>query len=204
MILDRVKISVSLVLIVIFALTSGCTATIEITQSVRNPIFKILSLDNFKISGINIINIKDKKSFPELTDIEQSKLSEAIAAKKLPSSFTLNILVQNPNDGSGGTRNMTALLKSFDWRLLIDGRETVSGNIKNEIEIKKDTVVTLNINIDLIKYFPELKSVNDLSDFAFSMGNNLSGYIVKVKPVVETELGPLVTSEISIVSKEFR
>jgi hypothetical protein len=200
LILDRVKISALFVLTISLTLIFGCTTTIELTRKVLSPQFKIQSLNNFKIAGINLT---DKKSVYELTNNEQSKLSEAIAARKLPSSFTLNILAKNPNDGSGGTKKMFATLTGFNWRLLINEKETVRGALKEEIEIESDTIIPLKINLDLNKYFSELSDYS-MTSFVFSIKNNLGEIGLKVKPVMETELGPLVTDEIIIVSKEFR
>jgi hypothetical protein len=200
LILYRVKISALFVLTIILASVFGCSTSIELTSRVLNPQFKIQSLDSFIIAGINIA---DKKSVSELTNNEKSKLSKAFASRKLPSSFTLNILAKNPNDGSRGTKKMFVTLNSFNWLLSIDGRETVKGKLNEEIEIKSDTVFPLEINLNLDKYFPEL-SKSSMLDFVFSIKNNLGEFALKVKPLMETELGPLVTDSIIIVAKEFR
>ncbi len=112
-----------------------------------------------KIAGIEI---EDIKSSDDLTDFEESKLSEAIAAKKLPSSFTINVLVRDPNYGM---KNISSVLTELKWRLLIDGKETIKGNLGNEIEILGDTVIHLKAELDLNKYFAgqDEKSIIDLA-----------------------------------------
>lgn len=200
MIFDRIKITALILYAIGFIFNAGCTSTIEITKKVINPKFKLQSLSNYEIAGINV---SGKKSVSELTDTEQSKLSEAIATKKFTSSFTLFISAKNPNDGNSGTRNMPVVLKSFFWQLLIGGKETVKGNIDKEIEIIADTVFTINISLDVNKYFPDVKDSNKIN-FAINLKDDLQNMGLKVKPIVETEFGNLITDEIIITNNDFR
>lgn len=195
MIFERAKIPVVVFLTSAFFLS--CSSTIEYAETVQRLQFKIGSITDFKIAGVSL---KDKKSSDDLTDFEESKLSQAIAAKKLPSSFTIKVLVKDPNQG---VKNISAVLKEFRWRLLIDSIEIASGDYKDEIEIKGDTIISLKVNFDFGSYFsePDIKSLTDTVLSFYALRSNI---VVKAIPVIETNYGILIREEIPVNAKEFR
>lgn len=195
MIFERAKIPALVLLTSAFFLK--CTSTIDYTEIVQRLQFKIGSISDFKIAGVSL---KDKKSSDDLTDFEESKLSTAIAAKKLPSSFSIKVLVKDPNQG---VKNISAVLKEFRWWLLIDSIEIASGDYKDEIEIKGDTVISLKVNFDFDRYFsePDIKSLTDTVLSIYALKSNV---IIKAAPVIGTNYGTLIREEILINAKEFR
>jgi hypothetical protein len=120
------------------------------------------------------------------------------------------VIAKNPNDGTGGTKQTTAILKSLAWRLLIDDKETVNGNIPNNIEIPgvgKETTIPIFMSLDLIKFFRDQGYENVLK-LALAIGG-VSGSAARLKlmatPTVETILGPITyPGELTIIDKEFR
>lgn len=122
----------------------------------------------------------------------------------------MNIEASNPNDGTGGTTRTVSTLTIFEWRLLIDGRPTASGNIERPIDIPgtgQATLIPLNINLDLVEFFQE-KGYDDLLNLALALGgakSDISRISVEARPKVSTPLGEIAYPErITIIAKEFR
>lgn len=187
------------------SLLSSCSVYHALTN-VQRLQFKLGSVSGFNIAGVNISNIASLKDISALDII---KLTNAFASGKFPSSFTLNLIAKNPNDGTGGTNQTTAIIKNLDWRLLIDNNETINGAIQNvEVPgIGQETIIPVLISLDLLQFFSN-KSYDDLINLAFAIGgkNGSSARLtLKVKPTVETILGSITyPGEISVIDKEFR
>ena len=48
----------------------------------------------------------------------------------MKSKFTVNLIAKNP-DTQGGSKESSSLIKSLDWRLLIDNKEVLDGEVNN-------------------------------------------------------------------------
>ena len=79
------------------------------------------------------ISISDKDQLSDFNVGEILQLTTSVASGDLPVSFTLNVKASNPNDGSGGYGATDITLKSFPWKLIINDKETISGNIDGSI-----------------------------------------------------------------------
>ncbi|MCX7833254.1 MAG: hypothetical protein N2490_03495 [Ignavibacteria bacterium] len=190
-------------LILIFFLSS-CSVYHTLTN-VQRLQFKLGSVNGFTIAGVNISNIS---SLTDISALDIIKLTNAFASGKFPTNFTLNLIAKNPNDGTGGTTQTTAIIKNLDWRLLIDNNETINGAIQN-IEVPgvgKETVIPIQISLDLLKFLN--KSYDDLMKLALAIGGkngSAARLTLKVKPTVDTFLGPITyPGEISVIDREFR
>jgi hypothetical protein len=67
----------------------------------------------------------------------------------------VDVAVKNPNDGRDSS---IALLESLAWTLQIDGKETISGDIPDPIEIPgsgETRIVPLAMSLDLYRFFGE-------------------------------------------------
>lgn len=185
----------------------GCSGAYDAFVNVQRLKFKLGKVENFKLPGVRI------SSFGSLTQLSLSdaaKITVTFANGQLPVSFTLNVLAKNPNDGTGGTKQTSAILRSLAWRLFLDNRETISGNIPNTIEIPgvgQTTAIPIEMSLDLIKFFKETP-FETLVNLAFALGG-VSGssarITLKATPTVDTFLGPITyPGEITIVDTEFR
>ena len=86
----------------------------------------------------------------------------------------LNVEAKNPNDGKGGYNRTDATLQNFKWRLFLDDKETISGDLDQPVTVPGTGEVTdipLRINIDLLKFFKD-KSYNDLINLALALGGS--------------------------------
>lgn len=168
--------------------------------------FKLGRVDNFSLNGIQISN---KQKLADFSTMDVINLSSAVLQGKLPVSFTLNVEAKNPNDGTGGYKRTGATLKSFPWRLLVDNKETISGNIASEVFVPgtgESAQIKLLMNLDLVQIFKD-RGYESLVNLALNIGGH-SGSSSKLtlyaKPVVSTVIGDIsYPGELKIVDYEF-
>lgn len=168
--------------------------------------FKLESVDNFVLSGINVSN---KKSISNFSMTDGVKLMSAFNSKKFPAEFVLNVEAKNPNDGSGGNSQTTATLTGFDWRLYIDDVPTISGNIAKPLEIPgtgKTTIIPLTIGLDLYSFFGK-QGYDKIINLALAIGGvegSASRLKLDAKPTVTTPMGNITyPGRITIIDTKF-
>ncbi len=168
--------------------------------------FKLGSVNNFQIGGINI---SGKKSFQDFSAAEILMLTSTLTSGKLPASFTLNVEAKNPNDGTGGYPKTDATLKAFPWRLNINNTETISGNIGSPVTVPGTGEVTnipLDMNIDLIQFFGN-NGLENLVNLALAIGGlegSSSRLTLFATPTVSSPLGDIkYPGELKIVDQSF-
>jgi len=184
----------------------GCSVQQTVTNISRLK-FQIKSVSDFSLNGINISH-KDKLTDYSPTDL--LRLAPIFTSGKMPVTFNLNILVKNPNDGTGGYPPTDVTIKSFPWELYINDEKTVSGNIENEIIIPgigEESIVSIKINVDLIEVFGS-DQMNDLLKQALEIGGDkasTSNIKLVAMPVLGTSFGDIsYPLPITIVDYEFR
>ncbi len=206
MIFKSVKIF-SLILFITF-LISGCSAIKQVTQTLVNLQrlkFKLENVNGFRLAGISL---NDKKSISDFSLSDGLNLTKAFTSKSLPAQFVLNVAAVNPNDGTGGSKQTTATLTSFEWQLYIDDVPTVSGNIDKAIEIPgtgQQSIIPLSISLDLVKFF-ENKGYEGIVNLALAIGGvNSSPSRLKLdaKPTVSTPFGAISSPRITVIDKQF-
>lgn len=168
--------------------------------------FKLGETNNFLLCGVKI---SDKSKLTDFKTMELLQISSSFAKGSLPVSFTLNIEAMNPNTGKDGYPKTNAAINSFPWRLLIDDKETISGNISSPVSVPgtgETEIFPLQINLDLIPFFKE-KGYESLINLALNIGGygrTSSRIALYAKPSVSTSLGVIsYPQELKIVSSEF-
>ncbi|HLG31950.1 MAG TPA: hypothetical protein VI362_02835 [Ignavibacteriaceae bacterium] len=194
-----------LISILMLLANSGCSVY-ETMVNISRLKFKLGDINNFYISGINISN---KTKLEEINPIELLKLSSNFASGKLPVSFTLNVEAKNPNDGTGGYPKTDATLKSFPWRLEIDGNETIAGNIGSPVSVPGTgelTNIPINLNLDLLEFFNS-QGYESLIKLVFSLGGkegSASRLTLIATPTVTSPIGDIkYPGELKIVDQSF-
>lgn len=197
-----------LILFFILSITHfTCTGLYDAITNLQRLKFKLGSVDNMSVAGIQTKSIHTISDFSLL---DAGKLLSSFNSGQLPVSFTLNVLAKNPNDGSGGTKNTSAILKSLAWRLFLDDKETINGDINKQIEIPgvgQATTIPITMSLDLIKFFKNqgYESVINLALALGGVSGSSARVTLKATPTVDTFLGPITyPGEISIIDKEFR
>jgi hypothetical protein len=168
--------------------------------------FKLGTVNNFNLNGIDLSN-KSKLNDFNLQDI--LNISSMFSSGKFPVSFTLNVDAKNPNDGTGGYKATDATIQSFPWRLMIDDKVTVSGNIDKPVSVPGTgdvTEIPIVIQLDLAELFKD-KGYESLINLALTLGGrngSTSRLTLYADPVVNTVLGNIsYPGELKIVDKSF-
>lgn len=188
---------------------SSCSTLKNLKDSINNLQrleFKLDNVNQFRLAGVNLSNIK---SINDISLVDGLKLTQAFNSKKLPTQFVLNVDAKNPNDGNGGSKQSSATLTSFDWKLYIDDKETIAGNINQEFVIPgtgQSETIPLVMNIDLYEFFGN-KGYEDMLRLALAIGGQ-NGTAARLKldarPTVKTSLGNInYPSRITIVDKDW-
>ncbi|MFW6140917.1 MAG: hypothetical protein ACOC5S_06145 [Acidobacteriota bacterium] len=188
----------------------SCETLNQLTQTLMNLQrlqFKLGGVHDFSLLGINFTG---KSALTDFSPTNGLKLFQGFRSKQLPAELTLDVLVQNPNDGTEGTRKTTSTLTSLESRLLIDDRPTVYGNIDQPIQVPgtgQVTTVPIRMSIDLYEFFGQ-KGYKEIIGLALAIGGSsrdVSRLSLDAQPKVSTPLGDITyPGRITIVNKEFR
>lgn len=162
-------------------INSGCSVFQQASEMSRisKCEFKINNLTNINLSGINIDN---KDSFNDFSVFDIATLSSALSTGELPLSFTVNLLVRNPDPNK-------AAMNRMDWILLVDGNEMMNGVLNQRYEIPGNggtASVPVMANIDLLEAFSG-KNLESLVNFGLNLagtGSNPTKVTMKIKPSI--------------------
>lgn len=178
-----------------------------VLASLRRLEFKLSRVQSFSLAGITI---GEKSGLTDFSAGEGITLLQGFRAKRLPAEVVLDILVRNPNDGTGGSTKTISTLTSLESRLLINGEPTVYGNIDSPIEIPgtgQASTVPLRFSIDLYEFFGN-QGYEGLINMALAIGGlqgSVSRLSLDAQPTVTTPLGVITyPGRIMIVDREFR
>jgi hypothetical protein len=184
---------------------SGCNVYQTISNVSRLK-YKINSATDYKVIGISIT---DKKSLKDFNSIELLKLTAGLMKGNLPLTFLLNVEAKNPNDGNGGFARTDLNISSFPWRLYLNEKEIVQGNIAEPVFVPgkgESVIIPIKIEFDMAKSFKE-KSLDDILLLLLQIGGvhgSTSNLKMIAKPVLGTPFGKLeYPNEITIVDKSF-
>ncbi len=198
------KIIVSLLLT---ALIFGGCGMYKSIMNLSKLKFKLDSVNNFKISGIAV---NGKSQLSDFNPLDLVKLTSQVAQGNLPVSFTLNVLAKNPNAESIGTTSTDIKIVSFPWKLFIDDKETISGNISSPVIVpggNKTSVIPLNIGMNLMEFFSN-SNLESLVNLALKLGGGkgaTSHIKLVARPVLDTPVGNITyPGELTIVDYTYK
>lgn len=168
--------------------------------------FKVGQVNDFTVSGVPVSN---KSKLSDFSPQQIIMLTAAVAKGSLPVSFVLNIEAKNPNDGTGGYPTTSASIVSFPFRLLVDEKEVLTGNISSPVSVPgtgQVAVIPLTIGFDLIQMFKD-KNYESLLNLVLNLGGqsrSSSRLTVYARPQVSTSFGTIsYPGELKIVDREF-
>ncbi len=160
--------------------------------------FRLSTLTNTKLAGVNVQNIK---SYKDLSLVDVTKVTAAYATGNLPLSFTLNVEAKNPNTTAAG-------MSKLDWILLIDDLEVLTGVTEQRITIPANggtAVLPLNLSFDLLKVI-EARNVESLANFGLNLagaGNRPTRVTLKAKPTIYVGSSPITYPDYITINNEF-
>lgn len=188
-----------------FSIFSSCSVYQTISNISRLK-YKIYSATDYKLIGITIA---DKKSLKDFHSIELLKITSGFVRGNLPLTFLLNVEAKNPNDGYGGFAKTDLNIASFPWRLYLNEKEIVQGNIDQPVFVPgmgESVLIPIKIEFDIAKSFKE-KSMDDIILLLLQAGGaqgSTSNIKLIAKLVLGTPYGKLeYPDEITIVDKSF-
>ncbi len=191
---------------ILFALSNISCSVLNTISNISRLQFKLGTVNQVQVNGISI---QGKTSLSDFSPFELLQLTSAVGKGSLPVSFIINVEAKNPNDGTGGYPSTNIGLASFPWKLYVDGKETISGNINNPVDVPgvgEVTNIPLRVNIDLMKFFggQDYKSLINLV-FAIAGDKGYSSSLaLYAQPTISTMLGNITyPSELKIVSTQF-
>ena len=178
-------------------LAGGC-ATLQQIAALRNVDFALDRVAQVRLAGIDLDRVR---SYSDLSVTDVARLTLALSQDELPLDF--NLLVEGRNPEENGT---DARLVRFDWTLLLEDRETISGVFEDEVVFAPGAPTTfpVRISLDLLEFFEG--SARDLGELALNLageGGAPKNVALRAVPTIRTALGPIrYPGEITIVSTE--
>lgn len=189
-----------------FFSASSCSV-IQTFQNIARLKFKLDSVNGFLLNGISVAN---KTRLQDFSAADLLSLTSAVASKKLPLSFVLNVDAVNPNDGKGGNQKTDVQLSKFPWKLFIDDKETITGDITSPISVPgvgQDVKFPLKIELDLFKFFND-RDYQGLVNLALKLSGQQSNPVsikLVARPTVTSPIGNITyPGDLTIVSQEYR
>lgn len=200
--------TVALLLVALVAIP-GCQTlkdAVSALNSFKQLQFKLGDVNGFRVAGVDATKASSPSSF---NFSDAAKLLAAYNSKKLPVSFTLNVLAKNPNDGKSATKATDLFIKKLAWTLSIDDRTTINGVVNDRLRIPgtgQTTTIPMTMELDLLKFFGD-KGYEDVLNLALAIGG-VSGSSSRLKlgarVTVETPLGDVTyPDELTIVNAQF-
>ena len=184
---------------------TGCSVYQTISNISRLK-YRIHSAKNYQLLGIELAH---KNSIKDFNSLEILKFSTGLIRGKLPLTFMINVEANNPNDGSSGYGRTDLNITSFPWRLYLNDKETVHGNIAQPVFVPgkgESVIIPIQIEFDVVKSFKK-KSLDDILALLLQVGGvkgSTSNLKLMAKPVLGTPFGKLeYPDEITIVDKSF-
>ena len=175
-------------------LINGC-AQLGALADLKRLQFKLDNVANFRLSGIDVSRAASKGDIG-FGDI--ANLTASVLQKKLPASFTLNVAVRNPNDGSGGRGATSLFLRKIAWTLSIDDRTTITGVTDQRLQIPgtgQTVILPLTMELDLYKFFGD-RGLDNMINLALAIGGKSgSSSRLKLNARVTVEVPPVAPIE---------
>ncbi len=192
---------------VIFTILGGMNCSVYQTIANLSRLqFKLGDVNNFAIGGVNI---SGKSKFQDFSALEIINLTSTLTSGKFPVSFVLNVDAKNPNDGTGGYAKTNATLQSFAWKLKIDDKQTISGDIGSPFTVPgtgEAIIIPLTMEMDLLNFFNN-NGLESLVNLALALGGqqgSSSRLTLLAKPTVSTPIGNIsYPGELIIVDSKF-
>jgi len=128
---------------------SSCR-TIRELKSLSKCQFRIQSIRNTRLAGINIQNLR---SYTDLSFTQGAKVTAAYLSGNLPLQFTMDVQVKNPNAE-------LAALNRLDWIAMFDQTELLEGTVSKRVAVEPNggvATIPLSISCNVRKVLDRLK-----------------------------------------------
>jgi hypothetical protein len=181
----RVRRSIVVSAVLACTFFAGACATLRQLAALEQVAFSLDGVSRVSLADVELTAIR---RFEDLTITDGLKLAEAVGAGTLDLSLGLRVRAHNPES------NVDARMVRMDWTLILDGRETVSGRVTDEVLLPRgqDTSVPVSAELDLMSFFEGgAREMFDLALGLTGFGEEPTELTLRIRPVVETVLGPI-------------
>jgi hypothetical protein len=159
---------------------ASCDVLTQVAQMANfaNCKFNFNSVDQIQMLGVNLSKGMSKS---DLNAAQLLSLANAIANKKLPVSFNVNVGVNNPN-------TIPASMSKMDYIVSLNGKEVISTTLNKSVNVgaNSSSMVSIPITTDLFQLFSG-ESADALLNLAFKLAGASSEPVnvgLKVKPYI--------------------
>ena len=159
---------------------ASCDVLTQVAQMANfaNCKFNFNSVDQIQMLGVNLSKGMSKS---DLNAAQLLSLANAIANKKLPVTFNVNVGVDNPN-------SIAASMTKMDYIVSLNGKEVISTTLNKSVSVgaNSSSVVSIPISTDLFQLFSG-ESAEALLNLAFKLAGASSDPVnvgLKVKPYI--------------------
>ena len=192
------KLSITLTITVVaIAIVAVSCLQLQQMQNMAKCEFRINKVENIQLASINIQNIK---SYQDLSLLDATKITAAVAGGKLPLSLRLNLDVKNPN-------TTTAAMNKLEWILMIDDIQMLEGISNQKVTIAPNTTSSLPLDMRFdLKEVLSGESGSTLLNFAFNLadaGGAPTRIMLKAKPTIMVGSFPLTYPGYINIKKDF-
>jgi len=148
--------------------------------------FRMKTVTDTRLANIDVQHIR---SFSDLNFFQVGNLTKAYLGGNVRLEFLLNIESKNPNTAE-------ATMASFDWILLIDDIQMVSGTNEEEYRIPPNggtQVIPLKISLNLLEVLND-ETKDALLNFGFNLAdasNKPTRIGLKIKPTLNVSGVPI-------------
>jgi len=174
----------------------GCTTLREVSN-LRKVNFQLDRVADTELGGVRMENLQ---SYQDLSGSDVLRLGSALSKGEMPLSFNLHVQATNPESNS-----VNARLTQMDWTLLLQDKETVSGQFDQEVVLPpgEPKPLSFRVELDLVRFFDD--NLRGLVNLASAISGEAPPQTIKlrVRPSVNTAFGPFsYPSAITVVSAE--
>ena len=159
---------------------ASCDVLTQVAQMANfaNCKFNFNSVDQMQLLGVNLSKGMSKS---DLNAAQLLSLANALANKKLPVSFNVNVGVNNPN-------TIPASMSKMDYIVSLNGKEVIITTLNKSVSVgaNSSSVVSIPITTDLFQLFSG-ESADALLNLAFKLAGASSEPVnvgLKVKPYI--------------------
>lgn len=166
-------------------LVASACATLQQLVALDQVDFSLEGISRVDLAGVDL---STKRTFSDLTIPDGLALADEVRAGRLPLTLGLRVRAANPES------NVDARLLRMDWTLFLDGRETVSGRIDDELVLPSGqaTPVPLTARLDLLEFFDG--GAQELFELVLALtgnGGESKELTLSIMPTIDTVLGPI-------------
>ncbi len=181
------NIKAGLVLLVLLVMLSSC-AMFEQAVNTSKVRFSFDRVGEVRLAGIDITSLQ---SINELSSEDIIRATVLLSRQQVPLDMTIYIRSENPV-----VNTMALTLVELEWVLILEGKETARGVLKQEISLPSGhgRAIPIKLGVNLAAFFTRDNTM-DLLKLAMAIsgagGKVPQGLALKVRPTIDTAIGPI-------------